>query len=208
MKRKLSKALLKAKDPKKKKKQKKHNFVKTKRDNNSICTPKWLKDWIAETYKVEFDFDPCPIDRILEDGNEIDGLAPDTEWGKHNFVNPPFVSENGKCNGIKGFVKKALQEQKKGKSSYFLFPFSFTKYFYELIHPNLYSIILIPQGFVKFEKEKDTYSAPFYKTLCIVEFQGNPPNYDDDILKSEKLEMKRPDGKEKTVLKLTKCIKI
>ena len=64
-----------------------------------------------------FDFDPCPWP--LPDG--FNGLACD--WGRSNFVNPPFASivmPDGKKAGVKAWVKKAIQEAEKGKLSVFL----------------------------------------------------------------------------------------
>jgi phage N-6-adenine-methyltransferase len=54
-----------------------------------------------------FDFDPCPSDP------DFDGLA--AEWGRSNFVNPPY-------NGIKAWAAKGYAEAQKGKGVVFLIP--------------------------------------------------------------------------------------
>lgn len=69
-----------------------------------------------ETYsklnqEFHFDFDPCTYPRTFN-GLEI-------EWGKMNFVNPPFRSKDGSPTA---FVRKAIVEQQKGKSSFLTLP--------------------------------------------------------------------------------------
>jgi DNA N-6-adenine-methyltransferase Dam len=64
-----------------------------------------------------FDRDPCPYP--LPKG--FNALT--QEWGKSNFVNPPFRAED--VVGAKGptaFVRKAITEQQKGKTSVLLLP--------------------------------------------------------------------------------------
>jgi len=73
--------------------------------------------WIIppEIYKkldqeFKFDFDPCPYQHI--DG--FDGTV--VEWGKSNWVNPPFRKSDGKFGkGPTAFIRKAIEENKKGK---------------------------------------------------------------------------------------------
>jgi len=59
--------------------------------------------------EFQFDFDPCPYPRP----ENFDGLT--AEWGKSNYVNPPF-------KGPTAWVRKALEEYKKGKRVVFVFP--------------------------------------------------------------------------------------
>ena len=61
--------------------------------------------------EFHFDFDPCPYPRT------IDGL--NCDWGKMNYVNPPFRSKDGSPTA---FVRKAIEESKKGKSSFLTLP--------------------------------------------------------------------------------------
>jgi hypothetical protein len=57
-----------------------------------------------------FDFDPCPHPR--PDG--FDGLL--MNWGKRNWVNPPFMG------GLLKWARKAVAEQKAGNLCVCLFP--------------------------------------------------------------------------------------
>lgn len=56
------------------------------RDGNEAsdnwATPKWLYHELNDYF--HFDFDPCPLFPVM------DGLDDTTEWGKRNFVNPPY----------------------------------------------------------------------------------------------------------------------
>jgi hypothetical protein len=64
-----------------------------------------------------FDFDPCPYP--LPPG--FDGLK--TEWGKVNFVNPPFCKAD--CmgdGGLTAWCMKLVEEQAKGKTSFITLP--------------------------------------------------------------------------------------
>jgi hypothetical protein len=64
--------------------------------------------------EFDFDCDPCPYP--LPAGH--DALA--MPWGSSNFVNPPYSHNDGP--GIAAFVRKALDEQQKGKTSILLIP--------------------------------------------------------------------------------------
>lgn len=59
--------------------------------------------------EFHFDFDPCPYP--LPDG--FDGLS--VEWGSSNYVNPPF-------KGPTKWIRKAIEEHKKGKRVVLVFP--------------------------------------------------------------------------------------
>ena len=65
-----------------------------------------------------FDFDPCPFP--LPEG--FDGLT--CEWGQRNYVNPPFGSiiHGGKKKGPTAWVRKALEENAKGKRVVLVYP--------------------------------------------------------------------------------------
>jgi hypothetical protein len=64
-----------------------------------------------------FDFDPCPFPR--PDG--YDSLA--LPWGNVNWVNPPFRRADGvNGQGPTAFVRKAIAEQKAGRTSVLTIP--------------------------------------------------------------------------------------
>lgn len=92
--------------------------------------------------RFNFDFDPCPYNEgeIINNGLKI-------EWGKSNFVNPPYSQKLKEA-----FVKKALEELKKGNRSVFLIPVSTsTSLFHDYIKPFSKEIIFL-RGRVKFGK--------------------------------------------------------
>ena len=87
--------------------------------------------WLTppELYKAldaefRFDFDPCPYP--LPAG--FDGLT--CEWGRRNYVNPPFGSilhqgpedKKPKKKGPTAWMRKAMHEQRKGKLSVVVHP--------------------------------------------------------------------------------------
>jgi hypothetical protein len=79
-------------------------------------TPPDLLARIQSEFGVNFD--PCPFP--LPEG--FDGLT--CEWGKSNYVNPPFGSiiRNGKKLGPTAWAKKAILEQSKGKDVVIVYP--------------------------------------------------------------------------------------
>jgi hypothetical protein len=69
--------------------------------------------------EFHFDFDPCPYVPNKED--VIDGI--DLEWGKVNWVNPPFRKDDAvNGHGPTAFVRKAIEEKKNGKTSVLILP--------------------------------------------------------------------------------------
>jgi len=65
-----------------------------------------------------FDFDPCPFPKP----DDFDGLS--CEWGQSNYANIPFgvIIRNGKKYGPTAWVRKAIEEYKKGKKVVLLHP--------------------------------------------------------------------------------------
>ena len=64
--------------------------------------------------EFHFDFDPCPYPFKGVDGTEI-------EWGGSNYVNPPFVRQDFKFGKtLTDWVKKSIEENKKGKTVVFI----------------------------------------------------------------------------------------
>lgn len=104
-------------------------------------------DWATPTdfyeklnKEFDFTFDPCPFkhDLSLWNGLEI-------EWGDRNFINPPYSKTLKEL-----FVKKAVEESKKGKLCVMLLPVSTsTKLFHEVVLPNQKEIRFI-KGRIKF----------------------------------------------------------
>ncbi len=70
-------------------------------------TPPDLMKALQEEFK--FDFDACPFPRP----EGFDGL--EAEWGHSTYVNPPF-------SGPTSWVRKAIEENKEGKTVVFVFP--------------------------------------------------------------------------------------
>lgn len=104
-------------------------------NHDNWATPKEFYDELNDEF--DFDFDPCPLFA------EFDGL--EVEWGKKNFVNPPY-SLKLKTE----FVKKAIDEAKKGKLCVCLLPVSTsTILFHDHIQPNASEIRFV-RGRIKF----------------------------------------------------------
>jgi hypothetical protein len=80
-----------------------------------LTPPKLMEQLQLE---FQFDFDPCPHPRP----EGFDGLS--AEWGSSNYVNPPFgvVMHEGKKKGATAWVRKAIEEYKKGKKVVFVYP--------------------------------------------------------------------------------------
>jgi len=80
-----------------------------------LTPPELYEQLVSEFH---FDFDPCPYP--LPEG--FDGLT--CEWGQSNYVNPPFGSiiHEGKKKGPTAWVRKAIEEHKKGKTVVFVYP--------------------------------------------------------------------------------------
>ena len=68
--------------------------------------------------EFHFDFDPCPFPKPAD----FDGLT--CEWGQRNYVNPPFGSiiHQGRKKGPTAWMRKAIEEQRKGKLSVVVYP--------------------------------------------------------------------------------------
>jgi len=68
--------------------------------------------------EFHFDFDPCPYPKPAD----FDGLT--CEWGQRNYVNPPFGSiiHDGRKKGPTAWMRKAIEEQRKGKLSVVVYP--------------------------------------------------------------------------------------
>ena len=90
--------------------------------------------------EFDFNFDPCPYKHDL---NLWNGLT--IEWKERNFINPPYSRALKEL-----FVKKAIEESKKGKLCVMLLPVSTsTKLFHDFILPEKKEIRFI-KGRIKF----------------------------------------------------------
>ena len=109
-------------------------------NDDNYATPPNLYEELNKRFN--FDFDPCPYNegKILKNGLEI-------EWGERNYINPPYSQKLKE-----DFVKKGIQEMKKGKLCVFLLPVSTsTSLFHDYIKPNATSIEFL-KGRIKFGK--------------------------------------------------------
>jgi len=120
-------------------------------NDDNYATPPELYNELNKEFN--FDFDPCPYNEgeIINDGLKID-------WGKSNFVNPPYSQKLKEQ-----FIIKGIEEMKKGNTSVFLIPVSTsTKLFHDYIKPNASEIRFL-KGRVKFGKIND--NGEFYYPL-------------------------------------------
>ena len=125
-------------------------------------------DWATPDYvyraldkEFSFDFDPCPLH------SKFDGLS--IEWKERNYINPPYSLK------LKiAFVKKAIEESKKGKLCVMLLPVSTsTKLFQDLILPNASEIRFVKgripfEGINTFGKKVGKGSAPMHDSMVVV----------------------------------------
>lgn len=103
-----------------------------------------IDDWATPDHfynelnnEFNFNFDPCPL------FSKVDGLT--IEWGERNFINPPYSQKLKEA-----FIKKAVEESKKGKLCVCLIPVSTsTKLFHDVIKPNAKEIRFV-RGRIKF----------------------------------------------------------
>lgn len=120
-------------------------------NDDNYATPPELYNELNKEF--DFDFDPCPYNegKIINDGLKID-------WGKSNFVNPPYSQKLKEQ-----FIIKGIEEMKRGNTSIFLIPVSTsTKLFHDYIKPNANEIRFL-KGRVKFGKIND--DGEFYYPL-------------------------------------------
>lgn len=102
--------------------------------------------------EFHFSFDPCPANA------EFDGLQ--VPWGQTNFVNPPYKH-------CKKWVKKALEEREKGKTSVLLLPSrTGAKWFHKYVLRQPGIEVRFIQGYLTFQG----YSKPamFPSVIVIV----------------------------------------
>lgn len=108
--------------------------------SDNWATPKEFYEKLNAEFA--FDFDPCPLsyNKITLDK---DGLL--IEWGQRNYINPPYSRKIKEA-----FVKRAIEESKKGKLCVMLLPVSTsTVLFHDFIKPNANEIRFV-RGRIKF----------------------------------------------------------
>jgi len=68
--------------------------------------------------EFHFNFDACPFPKP----DYFDGLT--CEWGSSTYANPPFGSiiHNGKKKGPTAWMRKAIEEHRKGKQVVIVYP--------------------------------------------------------------------------------------
>lgn len=135
--------------------------------NDQIQTPPTFLAGLCKLYSVEEFFDPCPLERPDWDGLKVD-------WGKNNYVNPPFSE-------IKKWLHKGAEEKAKGNRSLFLITLRPNcKYWAEFVWPHVTGFWLLERNlkFVGFERA-------FPVALCLVEFDPAKP-----VLPTSSLELK------------------
>lgn len=91
-------------------------FSGAKDGNHYWLTPPDMMDKLRAEWS--FDFDPCPYPKP----EDFDGLT--VEWGKCNYVNPPFgvTMQSGVKKGATAWARKAILEHKKGKTIVMVYP--------------------------------------------------------------------------------------
>lgn len=128
------------------------------------ATPKEFYEKLNQEF--HFDFDPCPLNEG-EIPPEKDGLLID--WGGCNFVNPPYSRKLKEA-----FIKKAVQESKKGKVVVMLLPVSTsTAIFHDYVKPNAKEIRFVRgriafEGVNTFGKKVGKGSAPMHDSMIVV----------------------------------------
>lgn len=88
--------------------------MKRKKVNKFWLTPPEIYDKLNKEFN--FDFDPCPYPKPRDHNALI------MEWGSRCYVNPPFRKKDGGGFGPTAFVRKAIEENRKGKTVVLLIP--------------------------------------------------------------------------------------
>lgn len=115
--------------------------------------------------EFDFDFDPCPLNEG-EITPEKDGLL--LEWGRVNFVNPPYSQKLKER-----FILKALEESRKGKVCVLLLPVSTsTQIFHNVILPNASEIRFVKRR-IKFAGRNSageyvTTKPPMHDSMVVI----------------------------------------
>lgn len=146
----------------------KYNFEQNRSDYLSPLSI--LIDVLTEFEKALFDLDTCcsfayvPARKYFVYGKN-DGLK--ENWSKFNWCNPPF-------NECSKWIKKAYNEQQKGKTTVMLIPVrTETKYWHDyiLFNPNV-KIKWLRKGYKFINAETHQEMGVFKNALALVYFFG------------------------------------
>ena len=126
-------------------------------DDQSAVTPSGLLKQIRAMFLPEGEdlFDPCP--RGWDRGWDWDALDPGREWGRYNYINPPF-------SDTERFFDKAIAIQDRSASC-FLVPCRFHTHFFFRAIPHVRKLVLMTSG-VSFAG----YTRTLPVALCLVIF--------------------------------------
>jgi hypothetical protein len=138
----------------------KKNFSRIKRSGLYWLTPPNLYRKLDTEF--HFDFDPCPHPL------PIGWNALRMDWGQSNYVNPPFRKDDGlEGKGVTAFVRKAIAEAEKGKTSVIIMPV--LDYITVLLQAGAE---LRPLGRVPFRDVDDGHAAPSPANVAMFILRG------------------------------------
>lgn len=136
--------------------------------NTDVGTPRDFYELLDDEF--HFNHDPCPLNGL---GNEAvpDGLK--SEWGDCCFVNPPF-------NDTQNWVKKGMEEWKKGKTIVFLVGARInSKYWFEEIWPQASEIRFLNR--ITFAGYKEKSPMP----VAVVIFKKDNNNFKNNWIQTK-----------------------
>jgi len=113
-------------------------------------------------------YDPCPYPRPLW----FNGLT--VPWGRMNYVNAPFYGEvvDGTKYGMTAWARKAVEEQRKGKTSLIVYPFDGWVHVLVNAGAELRSI-----GDVKWLATEDLTAQPSSHQIIMFVLRGSPKRF-------------------------------
>lgn len=141
--------------------------------SDNWATPKELYDILNAEFR--FDFDPCPLN------SDFDGLT--VEWGKSNFINPPYSRKLKEA-----FIRKAYEESAKGKLCVLLLPVSTsTKIFHEVVTRGEIRFIQgrVPFAGINTKGEYVTTAKPMHDSMVVIFWPQKPK--DEEVSYSDRL---------------------
>lgn len=148
--------------------------------NDHVATPDDLYNSLNEEF--HFDYDPCPLNA------DFDSLK--LEWGKRNYVNPPY-------SNIQAFMEKAIEQMKKGKLTVFLIPLRMeSRYWERLVYPFASEVRPIA-GYIKFKGYEKIRGLNIPIGLVIYD----PAKYNDKFRGVHNIEYSTIGGKDVIVMK-------